>query len=81
MMTNKPLNFASAKEREDWIINNAEFYTTARFISRKLERQEHKTLDKARKFARKLLDNDPIKPVLIYAIQDSSDMFVEMVKP
>ena len=80
-MTARPLNFASAQERQDWLIQNADYFTTARFINRKLERQEHKTLDGARKFARKLLDHDRIKPVLIYAVCDRSDMFVEMVKP
>ena len=45
-MTAKPLNFASAQERQDWLIQNADYFTTARFINRKLKRQEHKTLER-----------------------------------
>ena len=80
-MTNRPLNFANAKEREDWIINNAQLFTTVRMIQRRYERQEHKTLKEARAFAHLLLKEDKSKPVLIYAIHDNSDTYVEMVKP
>jgi HJR/Mrr/RecB family endonuclease len=80
-MTNRPLNFASAKEREDWIIANAQLFTTVRMIQRKYERQEHKTLKEARAHAHLLLKEDKSKPVLIYAIHDNSDTYVEMVKP
>ena len=52
-MTARPLNFASAQERQDWLIQNADYFTTARFINRKLERQEHKSFARVCKFARK----------------------------
>jgi hypothetical protein len=80
-MINRPLNFANAKEREEWITNHADYYTTVRMIQRKYDRQEHKTLKDARTHAHLLLAKDKSKPVLIYAIHDNSDTYVEMVKP
>jgi hypothetical protein len=80
-MTSRPLNFANAKEREEWIIQHVEYFTTVRMIQRKYERQEHKTLKEARAHAHLLLAQDKSKPVLIYAIHDNSDTYVEMVKP
>lgn len=80
-MTQRPLDFASAKEREDWIIQNAQYFTTCRTINRKYERQEHATLELARSHAKNLLAENPIKPILIYAVEGESSVYIEMVKP
>ena len=80
-MTARPLNFASAQERQDWLIQNADYFTTARFINRKLERQEHKTLDGARQVCPQAAGSRPHQARSHYAVCDKSDMFVEMVKP
>jgi hypothetical protein len=80
-MTERPLNFATAQERQDWIIQNADHFVTCRRIGGHLLRQEHKTLELARDFAKGLLIQNASKPVLIYAVKDTSDTYVEMVKP
>jgi len=80
-MTQRPLDFASAKEREEWIIANAQYFTTCRTINRKYERQEHATLELARSHAKSLLAENPIKPILIYAVEGESSVYIEMVKP
>jgi hypothetical protein len=80
-MMSKPLNFETAQSRNDWIIEHAEYFTTCRMINRKYIRNEHKTLDEARRHAKTMLAENGTKPVLIYAVQGNSDTYIEMVKP
>jgi hypothetical protein len=78
-MSEEPLNFQTEQERREWIITHASYFTTARMIQRKYERQQWPSLDVARSEAKKLLKLNP-KPVLIYAVEGIHDTFVEMVK-
>lgn len=80
-MTDQPLNFESAKEREAWLLQNANYFTTVRMLNRRYARQEHKTLEEARTHAHLLLIQDGSKPVLIYAVKGDSSTYVEMIKP
>ena len=76
----RPTNFESANDRNAWIIQHADYFTVCRFIDRKRERLEAKTLEEARDIAKILLKQNP-KPCLIYAVQGIHDTYVEMVKP
>ena len=79
-MTERPLNFASAKEREEWILKHADYFTTSRMLNRVLHRNEYPTLEAAREAAKKQIAANAIKPVLIYAVQGGSSVYLEMVK-
>jgi hypothetical protein len=80
-MTKRPLNFATAQERQDWIIQHANHFTTVRRLNMVVAKQEHKTIDEARAHAKKMVEANGTKPVLIYAVNGNSDTYVEMVKP
>jgi hypothetical protein len=80
-VTDKPVNFESANDRNAWIIQYADYFTCARILGRVRQRVEAKTLDEAREKAAHLLAENNSKPVLIYAVNGISDTFVEMVKP
>lgn len=78
-MVDKPLNFASAQERTDWLIANADHFTTARRFGHQVDRQEHPTLKHAEEHAKVLLTHHP-KPVMIYAVKGVEDTYVKTIK-
>lgn len=78
-MTEKPLDFASSKERDKWIIENAEHFTAVRWRNRQMSKTAHPTLAEAEARATELLKHDP-HPVMIYAVNGTSDAFIKMVK-
>jgi hypothetical protein len=79
-MTEPPLNFDTAIDRHNWIIQNADYFTTCRLFNRRYERTEHPDLETARSHAKELLKGNDSKPVMIYAVTGSSDTFVGMVQ-
>lgn len=76
----KPVNFANAQERADWIIANADYFTAFRMMGRRRQRIEAPTLEQVRAEARALLAEDNSKPLLIYAVNGVNDTYVETVK-
>ena len=78
-MTEQPLNFDDANQRNAWIIENAESFTAFRMLNRQRQRMDAASIDEARSMAKTMLIENP-KPVLIYAVNGLSDTFVEMVK-
>lgn len=83
MTQERPLNFETAQQRQEWIIKHAEYFTTCRTISTRTSkertRNEHSSLEDARGHAKVMLAENP-KPVLIYAVSGNSDTYIEMVK-
>jgi hypothetical protein len=77
----QPLNFPTAEARSNWIKANATYWTAFRYLGRKRQREEAPTLEEARIKANRMLAENDIKPVLIYAVCGISDTFVEMVLP
>lgn len=80
-MSERPVNFENANDRNAWIIQHADFFTAFRMLGRQRQRLEAKTIEGARQHAAHLLAENNSKPVLIYAVNGLSDTFVEMVKP
>lgn len=77
-MTNMP-DFESEKERQQWIINNADYFTVVRRRNLKNERLEFKSLSEAEAGARKLLVDNPDARYLIYAVAGIHDTFVKVI--
>ena len=72
--------FTNEKERHDWIVKHADFFTVVRLKNLQYERYEVNTLKDARKLASHLAIWVPEKPWMIYACTDDMDTFVEAVK-
>ena len=49
----------SLAEREQWIKDHADHWTTARWLNWKMEKQEHKTLEGAEAYVCHLLTQNP----------------------
>jgi hypothetical protein len=79
-MTDKPLNFDSEPQRRQWIIDHAEYFVACRIVQRRRERAEAKSLQEAREKAVCMLAQDSSKPILIYAVNNVHDTYVETVR-
>lgn len=72
-------DFATEKDRHEWVISHAEYFTTAIFLGRgKYERVEHKDLLEAGRYALKR-SAETGKKVMIYAVVGTSDTLVRTV--
>lgn len=74
------LDFKSEKERQKWVIDNAQYFTVVRFHNRRYERHEVKTLPEARALAHTLIGQYPGSRWLIYAVAEHIDNFVEVIQ-
>lgn len=71
--------FSKAEERNQWIIANAQYFTTIYRRQRRYERGEHWSYDDAVAAARKLVDRAPQGRVLIYAVAGGHDALAATV--
>lgn len=72
-------DFATEKERHDWVIAHAQFFTTAIFMGRgRYEREEHPNQQAAEDFAIKRA-KETGKKVMIYAVVGTSDTLVKVI--
>ena len=77
-MTVKP-DFASEKDRHNWVISHAEYFSTVVFMGRgRYERIEWPTLEMAERAAQ-TLSKALNKKVMIYAVAGTSDALVKVV--
>ena len=76
---NHGIHRVTYRDKEQWIKDHADHWTTARWLNWKMEKQEHKTLEGAEACARHLLTQNS-KPIMIYAVAGSSDAIVKVVK-
>jgi hypothetical protein len=65
--------FKEAKERSQWIINNAEYFTIIRRKNRRNLREEAKTLDEAIQIAQRMIAAEPDMNCLIYGVWQNYD--------
>lgn len=72
-------SFESEKDRQQWFIANADYFTVVRLRNRRYERHEEPTLEAAKQTARRILKEGHNRPFMIYAVVNNSDSFVEMV--
>lgn len=80
-MTERPLDFSSEKERHQWIVDNADYYTLVRFRNRRYERLEFATLAEAEEAGAKAIKEDPDAKLMIYAVAGLSDTFIKSIAP
>ena len=73
-------SFENEADRRAWITDNADYFTCIRRHSRRYEREEFKTLEEARKGAKRLIDMQKL-PVMIYAVFGPYDTWVENIMP
>ena len=79
--TDMPLNFESSQQRTEWIVQHARYFTMIYREDRRNVREEAKTLDEARSFAKQLAKQTG-KIIMIYAVGPSDySTWVENVKP
>lgn len=72
--------FKSEKDRQQWIIANADYFTVVRFKNRRYERHERKTLEEAEKLAKELCFQNEGSRWMIYAVTaEGRDTFVKTV--
>ena len=71
-----PVNFDTEPQRRQWIINNADYFTTVSRRNRRNERDEWPTLEKAKKAAQRIVYNHPDRTVMIYAVKGVHDTWV-----
>lgn len=82
-MTNTaPLNFESYRDRDDWIRDNAKYFTVVRHLGRgKYERVEKPTLQEAQETAG-CMAQEAKRPYIIYAVTEGGHAaFVQSVMP
>jgi len=74
--------FQSWAERDEYIINNADYFTVGRRISPRegYERHEVKTLKQAENLGRRMAKKAG-KVYMIYAVAGNSDCFVKAIHP
>lgn len=74
------LDFKTAKERDEYIINNSDYFTVVRHLGprRGYERHEVKTLVEAETLARRMA-KEAGKPYIIYAVAGLRDAMVGYV--
>jgi hypothetical protein len=80
-MTTMPFipEFSGYRERNLWIVNNAQLFTAIRRQNRSYERTEFSSYDDAIKFATKQVSKDENKRYLIYAIAGRHDALAATV--
>lgn len=74
-----PLSFNSEKEKQRWVIENANYFTVVRFINRSYVRNEVSTLPEAEALASKLVKEYPGSRWLIYAVAEHINTFVKVI--
>lgn len=77
-MTKMP-DFSTEKERQQWIIDNADYFSLILRRDGKNNRAEFPTLADAENGALRLLELDPTARFLIYAVSGVSDVYVKTV--
>ena len=71
--------FTSHIERDKWILDNADYFTTVYRKDRQYNRQEHKTLPEAEAAAKETVMQVDNICVLVYAVCGNSDAYVKTV--
>jgi hypothetical protein len=71
--------FSRAEERNKWIVDHAQFFTTIFRRQRRYERQEHFTFEAAITKAKQLVGQAPTGRVLIYAVAGGHDALAATV--
>lgn len=77
-MTNMP-DFVNEKDRQQWLIDNAEYFTVIRRRALKNQRIECPSLAEAEQVAEKWVKADPQARLLLYAVSGVHDVFVKSV--
>lgn len=73
--------FKTEKERQAWIIENAEYYTVVSFLGAgQFEKYEEKIFSEALDKARSLADFSN-RSYMIYAVVEPYDTYVTTIKP
>jgi hypothetical protein len=65
--------FKQATERNQWIVENASYFTVIRRYNRCYQREECPTFDAAEQFAQRIIKHDPSARFLIYAVAGQHD--------
>ncbi len=74
--------FSKADDRNQWIKDNAQYWTVIRKRKRRYERDECWSLEDAIKLAQRRLAKDPyMQPLLIYAVAGGHDALAATVHP
>ena len=76
MAKEKPLNWASETERQQWLIEQAQYFTVIRRMDYRYHRVEFPTLPEALAMAKLVVGVDPAARLLIYAVNGNSDTYV-----
>jgi hypothetical protein len=75
-------DFKTAEERSKWIEDHADYWTAVRFRGRGYyERREFIDRQSAEKAARRMANDSPGRPVMIYAVAGTHDSFVTAITP
>jgi len=75
-------DFNTSVERDEWIRAHADYWTAVRFRGRGYyERREFKDRQSAETAARRMANDTPGRPVMIYAVAGEHDSFVVAIQP
>jgi len=77
----REIQYESPEEWTNWILRHADYFTVIRRKNMHNERYEYTSLPEAEVMAHLLLDEDPYKSVLIYAVAGVHDTLIQTVKP
>lgn len=73
------MDFKSAEERQQWIMEHAEYFTVFRYKNRKRIRHERPSLEEAEILARSLCLAEPGSRWMIYAVNGVMDSWIKTV--
>lgn len=79
MSKNRPLDFTSSAERSQWIIANADYFTTFLLLQGKKYRDDYQSLAEAEKAAQRAAAAYPHKQVMIYAVKGVESTWVKNI--
>lgn len=74
-------SFMSEADRADWITRGADYFTTIRFRDRRYERSVHPTRTDAELAGRRMVAEDPSRPIIIYAVRGEQSVWVQNIYP